>query len=168
MALGSPLSFGFTSARVGSSSSHAAAADIAVLDVLSDPPPDTSDFYDLASGPLCLPGQSAKLVVSGYPKPINEIQYPDEDRDGKLKPRRHIASGFFAGEGTAPMLGAIGLDAPDTLVSYNGMSGSPVFLVRTAGLQTFASLAGLAVREMTSSGTIDFVPAPLLRRVLDS
>jgi hypothetical protein len=146
---------------------HAAALDLAVLEVSCDPQPDTSDFYDLPNSSLCLAERGDKLVVAGYPQLINEIQYPDENQDGILKPRQLTASGIFVGEGTAPMLNAMRLDEPKILVSYNGMSGSPVFIVRTQGLRTFVELAGLAVREMGSAGTIEFIPTQLLRKALD-
>jgi hypothetical protein len=153
-------------ARVGSSTTHVAASDIAVIDVANEPSPEMVDFCDLASFPLCTPELGDKLVIAGYPKLINEIQYP-EDEDGKLKPRRLLTSGSSVGEGTAPGLHAMLLDKPDTLASYNGMSGSPVFRIRAVGAQTLAELAGLAVREMTSAGTLDFIPARVLERVLD-
>lgn len=161
-----PTCFGFTEARVGSSITHVAASDIAVIDVANEPAPKTADFCDLSSFPLCTPEPGDKLVIAGYPELINEIQYP-EDEDGKLKPRSLQMSGSSVGEGTAPGLHALLLDKRDTLASYNGMSGSPVFRVRDVGARTFVELAGLAVREMTSAGTIDFIPARVLKRVLE-
>lgn len=62
---------------------HAAALDLLVLEVSCDPQPDTSDFYDLPNSSLCLAESGDKLVVAGYPQLINEIQYPDENQDGK-------------------------------------------------------------------------------------
>lgn len=160
-----PTCFGFTKARVASSPTHVAASDIGVIDVANDPPPETADFCDLATFPLCKPLSGDKLVIAGYPEIINEIQYPQAN-GGKLKPKRLLASGSFLPEGTAPALHTMLLDKPDTLPSYNGMSGSPVFRVRTLGSQTFAELAGLAVRERTSTGTIDFIPSCVLETVL--
>ncbi len=160
-----PMCFGFTQARVASSPTHVVASDVVVIDVANDPPPETADFCDLATFPLCTPLSGDKLVIAGYPKIVNEIQYPQAN-GGKLKPKRLLASGSFLPEGTAPALHAMILDKPDTLASYNGMSGSPVFRVRTLGSQTFAELAGLAVREMISTGTIDFIPSRVLETVL--
>ena len=124
-----PNCFGFTQARVGSSTTHLAASDIAVIDVANEPAPETGDFCNLTSFPLCTPKPGDKLVIAGYPKLINEIHYP-EKADGKLKPRRLLTSASFVAEGTAPGLHAMLLDNPDTLASYNGMSGSPVFRSR--------------------------------------
>jgi hypothetical protein len=160
-----PTCFGLTQARVALSATHVAASDIVVIDVANEPPPETADFCDLASFPLCTPRSGDKLVIAGYPKIVNEIQYPQAN-GGRLKPKRLLASGSFLPEATAPALHAMLLDKPDTLASYNGMSGSPVFRVRTLGGQTLAELAGLAVREMTSTGTIDFIPSCVLERVL--
>ena len=157
--------FSFTRASLGSSATHVAASDIAVIDVANEPSPETTDFCDLASFPLCTPVSGDKLVIAGYPKMINEIEYP-EAGGGKLKPKRLKMSCSFLPEGTAPVLHSMFLDQPDTLASYNGMSGSPIFRVRTLGVQTFAELAGLAAREMTSSGTIDFIPSTVLERIL--
>jgi hypothetical protein len=163
----SPLSFGFTSARAASSSTHASACDFVVIEISCDPWPDTSDFYDLATSSSSIAKCGDKLVVAGYPQLINEIRYPDENQDGKLKPRRLMASGIFVGEGTAPMLNAMRLDEPEKLASYNGMSGSPVFLVRKQGPGTLAELVGVAVRELRSAGIIEFIPTRLLVSALD-
>ncbi|MGC1782135.1 MAG: serine protease [Acidobacteriaceae bacterium] len=163
----SPLSFGFTSARAASSTTHASACDFAVIEISCNPWPDTADFYDLAITSSPIPKCGDKLVVAGYPQLINEIQYPDEKQDGKLKPRRLLASGIFAGGGTAPMLNAMRLDEPEKLASYNGMSGSPVFLVRKQGPGALAELVGVAVSELRSAGIIEFIPTQLLVSALD-
>ncbi len=116
-----PMSFGFMRVRVGSSATCAAAADIAVIDVANEPLPETVDFCDLASFPLCTPEPGDKLSIAGYPKLINEIQYPEKE-GGKLKPRRLLTSGSFVGKGTAPGLIAMLLDEPDTVASCDGMA----------------------------------------------
>ncbi len=143
------------------------ACNFAVIEISCDPWPDTSDFYDLATSSLSIAKCGDKLVVAGYPQLISEIHYPDENHDGKLKPRRLMASGIFVGEGTAPMLNAMRLDEPEKLASYNGMSGSSVFLVRKQGSRTLAELVGVAVSELRSAGIIAFISTRLLVSVLD-
>jgi hypothetical protein len=65
------------------------------------------------------------------------------------------------------MLNGMRLDEPEKLASYNGMSGSPVFLVRTHGTATLAELVGVAVSERRSAGIIEFIPARLLITALN-
>jgi hypothetical protein len=162
----SPVSFGFTAASAALSTTHASACDFAVIEISHDPLPETTDFYDLGAASLSIPSSGDKLIIVGYPKIINEIEYPNEQQNGKLKPRRLVASGRFVGEGTAPMLDAMQLDEPEKLLSYNGMSGSPIFLLKRQGLGTKVELVGVAVRESKSAATIDFIPTRLMLTAL--
>jgi hypothetical protein len=66
----------------------------------------------------------------------------------------------------SPSLLAMQLDDHTMLASADGMSGSPVFAVRQTGGLTYAGFAGIAVREMTTRGTIDFIPARIILQCL--
>lgn len=164
-----PISFGLANPRVAHSVTYQAATDLAVIDVLNDEytsPPHVPFFCDLDVVPFVVPKPGDKLVIAGYPKAINRIDYPENDAHGRLVPRRLDASGVYVGEGTAPLLIGMQIDDPMALASFDGMSGSPVFAIRQVRGMALAFVVGIAVREMTTRGVIDFIPTSIIRQCL--
>ncbi len=98
-----PESLGLANPRVAHAENYRAASDLVIIDVLDTNSSAGPPFFcDLGVVPLYKPNLGDKLVVSGFPKAINRIEYPEGEVEGKLRPSRCDAGGIFVGEGTAP------------------------------------------------------------------
>ena len=133
-----------------------AASDLAIIQIHA--PHSDSNFCDLDSVPMHTPSIGDRLMMAGYPKATSMI-LPLGPQKGEYFAGPVVLSGICNGEGTAPGLLSLRIEEPLILSTCDGMSGCPVFLVYPPDAPRIAALVGIAVREMQSTGCIDFIPA---------
>ncbi len=93
-----------------------------------------------------------KLVLRGFPTELTRV---DND-DGTLRWRSVTLTAQLTGEG------ALVLDEPDAIRSFDGLQGAPIFSLPQAGLPSFAGIL-LGGEKQSVLGRGSFLPAAALR-----
>lgn len=106
----------------------------------------------------------ARLVVAGYPKCLNEIDY---DRY-VIHNQRYVASGKYRGHTDKRGIHALKFDDLDQITWPDGMSGSPVFFVEDHPEAHFFGFLGMLIKAHRCSTNADFIGADIIFRFLDT
>ena len=98
-----------------------------------------------------------KLVVRGFPKELSAIDFEAL----RIKWQAFAGTGLYVGPTRWERCHTLRLDEPDKLASYDGLSGSPVFLVWPAGdLRSQFAFAGMVLRG--GNGLLHFLDGYVL------
>lgn len=109
-----------------------------------DPSEPFGDIYEI-NFPSGLPViQSDRILISGFPREINEIDYDTK----KIKQQRFLITGTKLGK--TDYLGMIKFqyDPQNKIKSFDGLSGAPIFLFSPIGDNKYiVRLEGILLRE---------------------
>ena len=155
---------------------NCANVDIAVLDIAEPPtsihglPVTTEQFYSGKSQPLLTPTEGEMVVVAGYPAHLRKLEHNILSNDllflflnvTKVAPTR-----IYCADGPGERLKS---DGTQSAAPLNGMSGSPVYIVRenqpclvgifTDGDTTQSTLIVSLLKHVNFDGTLDWLGMP--------
>lgn len=99
------------------------------------------------------------FFVIGYPSERSNIDPASQE----LRTDRVVLLGKYKGKSLLPYLHQIQVENTHDLASFDGLSGSPVFMWSTSvRTQPKPILCGMAIRATASSGLIHFLPVSIL------
>jgi len=131
--------------------------------------PQWFDLHFRRHVPELLPND--ELCVAGFPKSIQSIEYDE----AHIRKQRLIVDGVHLGQAESAHCHTIRFHdvtmVPDAAISeepLSGLSGSPVFVMRSTGGPVVPYLAGMMLRASKSSSTGRFVHSCVLYRTLES
>jgi hypothetical protein len=103
-----------------------------------------------------------KLVVRGFPKELSRIDFETL----RIRWQAFAGTGTYAGEPGWDKCHTLKLDEPDLVANYDGLSGSPVFLLSPADGGRFQpAFAGMVLRG--GNGLLHFMDGIVLRQALE-
>jgi hypothetical protein len=103
------------------------------------------------------------LVVPGYPKCINDVDY----EKSAIKKQAYFPSGKYVGNTSQDGVHRCALSGTTLVDSVDGMSGSPVLSIQFINDLPCFSFVGMVIRGSVTAGHVDFVTAPVLKHILD-
>jgi hypothetical protein len=116
---------------------------------------------ELAGGPRFRFEEGDQLVISGYP---NDKRVVDYDRR-KIPQQRYRITGRYLPESYAEHLHVMKLDTIADLKSFDGFSGSPVFIIRGTRM-VFAGLAIRGAQDTSKSDLVHFIDTGVIQTAL--
>ena len=108
--------------------------------------------------------QDARLVIPGFPKSLNEVDY---DRL-VLHTQRYMPSGKYVGPAGRLGIHAMKFDELEQIDWPDGMSGSPVFFVEEHVESHYFGLLGMLIKAHRVSLEAEFIGADVLFKMLDA
>jgi hypothetical protein len=106
---------------------------------------------------------NAKLVVPGFPKFLNAVDY---DRF-VIHTQRYLSGGSYRGQTDRSGIHNMEFDELEQIDWPDGMSGSPVFFVERHPEAHFFGLLGLLIKAERYGKKAEFIGADVLFRLLD-
>lgn len=115
---------------------------------------------DLAVGTYCPDALSAgdELLIVGYPEEARFVDY----EQFKIKYKRHILTAAYVGPGTQRHCYQLHVKDNLGLSTYNGLSGSPIFHIVSAGSFAYPRFVGLLLRGSAESQIGHFVGSQVI------
>ena len=108
----------------------------------------------------------AELWIIGYPAESNFVDYDC----GRIRNTRSVIRAIYQGRSTSDHCHVAGIESSIQLTSYDGLSGSPVFYIRSKiaeGREILLPLfVGMLLRGTASSSLVHFVSASVIRRLI--
>lgn len=124
---------------------------------------DESKVYDLDAERRFPVPVGMKLVVHGFPDPINEVDYDARH----LSMQRLSISATACGNSRWIGVKELDFDADADMATFSGMSGSPVFAIRPLNrTQSAAMLDGMLIRGSPQSRHGFYIDAIIIRNVI--
>jgi hypothetical protein len=105
----------------------------------------------------------AKLLVPGFPKCLNEVDY---DRF-VIHTQRYLPSGDYCGSAGRPGIHRMAFHELEQITWPDGMSGSPVYLVENHPEAHFFGLLGMLIRAHRYRKIAEFIGADVIFAALD-
>ena len=106
--------------------------------------------------------QGAKLVVPGYPKCLNGVDY----ERFVIHNKQYFLSGHYQ-ESTRPGIHLMSIDEMEQVESGDGMSGSPVLFVENHPEAHYFGFLGMVIKGSKFLLQKEFIIAPVLFDMLD-
>jgi hypothetical protein len=132
-------------------------ADWPELDA-DDPLSSVLDLDAIPSATMKVLPEGYKMVVRGFPTQLSAIAFEAM----RIKWQAFAGTGMYVGPASWHKCHTLRLDEPDAVASYDGLSGSPVFVVWPAGEGRFQpALAGIVLRG--GNGLLHFLDGMVLR-----
>lgn len=144
-------------------------ADIAVFEAAPEllEAEDRKSLHVLALDPLRIASieikANAKLVVPGFPKFLNAVDY---DRF-VIHTQRYLPSGNYRGQSNKLGIHSMEFDDLEQIDWPDGMSGAPVLFVEEHPEAHFFGLLGLLIKAERYGKKAEFIGADILFRLLD-
>ncbi len=124
---------------------------------------DETKVYDLDAERRFSVPDGMKLVVHGFPDPINEVDYDAHH----LSMQRLSISGNARGKSRFLGIKELDFDSDAKMPTFSGMSGSPVFAIRPLNpKQSAAMLDGMLLRATPESRHGFYLDATVIRNVI--
>ncbi|HRY49073.1 MAG TPA: trypsin-like peptidase domain-containing protein [Candidatus Paceibacterota bacterium] len=107
--------------------------------------------------------QGTKLVVPGFPKDLNAVDY------GRfvLHEQRYLPSGYFLGPTSETGIYQLSFDHIEHVESIDGMSGSPVFSIEEHNDLHYFGFMGMIIRGSVESRSARFIASEIIFQALN-
>jgi len=114
-------------------------------------PPNVTEWFE--------DRHNSTFFIFGYPTAVNEADYAR----AQIKTQQFFLHGTYIGPSVAHGCHEVRLQNPLALADFNGLSGSPVFSLRSEiAIPRQPTFCGMALRGSASSGRIHFLEASII------